>query len=205
MKIFRILLTFVLTSFVAFACNAQSAASVLDKAVAKLSKASSVNCSFSVSGDGGSTSGSFRSSGSKFQLKTPAGTTWFDGRNMWTSNSRTKEITLVNPSQQEVNEINPFAYLNSYKSKYITGFSKRKDNNRYLVLINPRDKKDPIKAVEIAINKKTFLPERFIIRDRNNKVSTVYVKSLSITNKNPASDFICPVSSMSDYELIDLR
>lgn len=190
----------------AFSFRAEvSASRILDKAVAKLSKASSVNCKFRISADNQNLNGSFKSTGRKFHLDTPVSTTWYDGKNMWTSNPKTKEITLVNPNSQEINEVNPFAYLSSYKHRFITGMSKRRDNDRYLVLLNPRDRKDQIKAIEVAVNKKTFLPERFIIRDRNDKVTTVYVNALSLSTKNADSQFVCPVNSMSDYEFVDLR
>lgn len=186
--------------------SAQNAAQVLDKAVTKVRKASSVNCGFRIESKGSAAlSGTFESSAGKFRLKTPAGTTWYDGRDMWTSNPRTKEITVVKPSDAEVSEVNPFAYLDSWKSKYVVGFSRRKDAARHLVVINPKDRNSDIKAVEIAVNKKTYLPERFIIRDRNDNVSTVYINTLTLTAKNAASLFECPVGSMSDYEVVDLR
>ena len=194
----------VLLTFVNLCC-AQSASQILDKAVSKLSKASTVNCKFRITADKNNINGAFKSKGRKFFLDTPVGKTWFDGSRMWTANPKTKEITLVSPTSDEINEVNPFAYLDNYKKKYITGLSKRKDNNNYLVLLNPRSKKDPVKAVEIAINKNTFLPVRFIIRDRNDKVSTVYIDALSLSVKNKDNLFECPTGSMSDYEVIDLR
>lgn len=211
-KVFSIKLLIALLLFMsadAVACaknNPQGPAAVLDKAVTKLRKASSVNCSFRIESKGASDiSGTFESSGGKFRLKTPVGTTWYNGRDMWTSNPRTREITVVNPSAAEVSEVNPFAYLDSWKSKFVVGFSKREDASRHLVVINPKDKASDIKAVEIAVNRKTFLPERFIIRDRNDHVTTVYVNSLTLRARNAESLFSCPVSSMGDYELVDLR
>lgn len=189
----------------AFATSyAVSPEEVLGKAVAKIKRAGNVDCRFSVSGPDGSINGQIIASGNKFKLTTPMGSSWFDGTNMWTSNPKTKEITLVNPTDAEVKESNPFSYLEGYRSDYRLFFSKRKDASRYLVLLNPKSSKSGIKAVEIAINKKTFLPERFIIRDKNDKVSTVGIQSLSLKSGDTAS-FVCPVSGMSDYELIDLR
>lgn len=184
---------------------AQSPATVLDEAVGKIQKAGSVSCKFRIASSADKLSGTLMSSGSKFRLDTPAGKTWFDGKKMWTSNPRSKEITLVNPSSQEVREINPFAYLNSYRSDFVVAYSKRKDPASHLVLLNPRDKKSDIKAVEVAINKKTMLPERFIIRDNRDRITTVYVDALSITDRPSAESFACPVEKMTDYELVDLR
>ena len=184
---------------------APSAREVLDKAVAKLSKASSVNCAFSITSGNERINGSFKSSGHKFKLESPVGITWYDGKIMWTSNKKSKEITLVNPSSQEVNEVNPFAYLNSWKSKYRIGFSRRKDNSNYLVVLNPIDPADNVKAVEVTVDKKTFLPKRFIIRDKNDRRTTVMLSSLTLQAKNPDNTYVCPVERMADYEVVDLR
>lgn len=184
---------------------AESASIVLNKAVTKLTKAKNVNCSFGISGTNGKISGKFRSSGGKFKLETSAGTTWYDGKNMWTSNPRSKEITLVNPTSQEVNEVNPFAYLSSYKGKYLTGFSKNKEKDAYVILLNPRSSKENFKAVEVTISKKNYMPIKFRVRDRNDQITTIHINSVSLTESNPSGTFTCPVTTMADYELVDLR
>lgn len=183
----------------------ESAASILDKTAARITGARSVKGTFTVEGGHGKINGSIETSGNKFKLTSPAGTTWCDGKRMWTSNKSTKEITLVNPTQNEINESNPFTYINNYKADYNVYYSKRKDARYHLILLNPKSKNSDIKAIEIAVNKKTMLPDRFIIRDRNDKVSTVMVTSLSINKTSSGSIYECPVESMSDYELIDLR
>lgn len=205
MNRFRILAAFAAVLCALASFGAETPAQVLDKAVSKMRKAKSVNCSFRLEGNGNNVKGTFRSSGGKFNLATPVSTTWFDGKNMWTANNSTKEITLVNPSASEIKETNPFAYLDGYKAQYVLFFSKRKDAGRYLVLLNPRSSESEVKAIEVAVNRKTYLPERFIIRDRNDKVTTLYVESLTLTAGNPSSTFVCPVGSMKDFELVDLR
>lgn len=184
---------------------AESATEVLDQAVAKIKKASSVNCRFSVKADNQSVAGSLNMAGNKFKLETPHATTWFDGAKMWTANPKTKEITLVNPTDRELKESNPLQYLQGYKKDYKVFFSKRKDTRRYLVLLNPKSKNSDIKAVEIALNKITLLPERLIIRDKNDKRTTVIISAMTVESKVDPKDYVCPVQSMTDYEVVDLR
>ena len=205
MNRFRTLVSVLLLLVALPAICAGNAAQVLDKAVGKLKGSSSVECAFKVSGNSQSVTGNLKTAGQKFKLTTSAGTTWYDGKSMWTANPASKEITLVEPSQQEVRESNPFSYLDGYKSTFNIYFSRRKDASRHLVLLNPKTKSSEIKAVEIAINKKTYLPERFIIRDRNDRVTTIEITSLRLTGKSPEATFTCPVKQMKDYELVDLR
>lgn len=144
---------------ISFAVSAQESASgILDKAVAKINKNSSAECKFTVKSGNQSLNGSLSVAGKKFKLSTPQGTTWYDGQSMWTANPSSKEITLVNPSAQEVRESNPFEYLNTYKSQYKVFFSKYKSNDSYLIVLNPKAAKSDIKAVQIDIDKKTLLP-----------------------------------------------
>ena len=184
---------------------AETAQSVLAKVSDNLLKSSRVECNFTVKSDESQIKGTFMASGQMFKLSTPVGTTWFDGKNMWTSNKQSKQITLFEPTSEEVAEVNPFAYIGSYKGKYKIFFSKRKENNKYLILLNPINSKENIKAVEVMVDKKTLLPERFIIRDKNDRLTTIHVNSLVLGKKFNKTDFVCPQTSMKDYELVDLR
>lgn len=183
----------------------EDAAEILDRVASKIAGAEVVKSSFNVDGPSGKANGTLEASGNKFKLTTPAGTTWCDGTNMWTSNPSTKEITLVNPSQGEINESNPFSYLRNYKADYNVYFSKRRYDGHYLILLNPKTKNSEIKAIEIAVNKKSMLPVRFIVRDRKNKLTTVNVTSMSLSKSPAGGDFVCPVESMTDYQVVDLR
>lgn len=204
LRYFTILLSLLFIPLSTF--SAETPRQVIDKAISKINGIRGIKASFNISGNEFSNvSGSFEGNKQKFKLSTPQGITWYNGTDMWTSNVRSKQITLVHPTVEEINEVNPFAYLNSYKGKYKVFFSKRKDANRYLVLLNPVNSNDNIKAVEIAINKKTYLPERFIIRYKNDKRTTVTVTSLNTNYNATDAIFVCPVNNMKDYELIDLR
>lgn len=197
------LVFFTICTFNVFA--AESATQILDHAVAKIKKASSVDCRFSIKSDNQSVAGSLNMADNKFKLESPYATTWFDGLKMWTANPKTKEITLVNPTDRELKESNPLQYLQGYKHDYNVFFSKRKDTRRYLVLLNPKTKNSDIKAVEIALNKITLLPERLIIRDKNDKRTTVIISAMKVESKVDPNKYVCPVQSMTDYEVIDLR
>lgn len=200
----RILSLVITTLLIAVNAIAQAPGDVIDKAASKLSAAKSIDCNFNISSNGNTISGSLVTSGKQFRIKTPQSSTWYDGKEMWTSNNKTKEITLVNPTSQELSETNPFSYLNTYKTDYTTSFSNRKDSRSYILVLTPKGKKSQVKSVEIAINKKTYLPEHFIIKDRNNTITKINITKLAL-KKTTNESFKCPVNTMKDYELIDLR
>lgn len=154
----------------------------------------------------GNVSGSFKFDGRRSYVELQNGAkSWFDGRNMWTLNPSAREVTLVYPESDELRDANPMLYLRDYSNNYRLFFSKRKETGRHLILLNPKSGKDMIKAVEVAVNSSTMLPERFIVRDRQDKVTTVIVKGLRTGMRFNASDFTFPQKKYNNYELIDLR
>lgn len=206
MKIRNVTLLLILSFFTFYSLGAESANQILDKTVSLLNKSTGISCSFKIStSDKNQLEGTFKSSGSKFKLETPMSTTWYDGKNMWTSNIRSKQITLINPTASELSESNPFAYLNSYSDKFKAVKIKSTSNSGTTIKLTPVNKKNNIKSIEVTINNRTYLPEKFIVRENGKKVTTITFSSVNIKASNEASIFTCPVASMKGYELVDLR
>lgn len=179
---------------------------VMQKAVAKIKGASGISGKFNAKGENGSVSGAFRFDGKRSYIETPnIGKSWFDGKDMWTVNDNNKEITISRPEASELKDANPLLYVTGYSDDYRLFFSKRKEKGRYLVLLNPRHAGSDVKAIEIAIDDRTFMPERLIIRSSNDARSTVNFSNLTYTRKFMNSDFTFPAARYSGYETVDLR
>ena len=93
------------------AFSATTAADVMKQASDKLRTAKGVTCKFTLSSNQGKMAGTLKSAGAKFALTTPASSTWFNGKNMWTYNSSSKESTIVAPTESEIREVNPLEYI----------------------------------------------------------------------------------------------
>lgn len=190
-------------SFTSFAITPQE---VMQQTVAKIKGAKGIAGNFRASGDQGSASGAFKFDGTRTYIESGQfGKQWFDGKTLWTLNPNTKEVTVSTPEPADVADANPLMYLNGYNSTYRLFFSKRKEAGKYLVLLNPRNKNADIKAIEVAINTKTLLPERFIVRTNDDQRSTVYVTNLNLNGKLPAGTFTFPAAKYKDYEIVDIR
>lgn len=181
-----------------------TAAEAMQKVAAKVNSIPELTADFNVHNNQGEIYGNLSLAGKKFVLSTQAGTTWFDGERMWTTNPKTKEITLVNPTNEEINEVNPMTYLSGYTGRFNVFYSKKKIAGKNILLLNPKNKKDEVKAIEICINKSSMLPEHFIVRDKKDNLTYIYVKNLKL-HKKIEKNYACPVNKMSGYELIDLR
>lgn len=102
----------------AVAAMAQSAAELMRGVSAKLSQAPSVEVQFTINGTDGPMEGSAVLSGAYFTLTTPVLRVWFDGHTQWTMLSSTQEVSITEPTADEVMESNPFAILRDYASRY---------------------------------------------------------------------------------------
>lgn len=181
-------------------------AEVLTKAKAKINSSKGISGNFKIQGANASESGTFRFDGHRSYMHIPNVTTnWYDGTTMWTLNPRSKEVTVVTPSMEEVRDANPLMYLNDVESNYQLFFSKRKEAGKYLVLLNPKRKGSGIKAIEVSINAKTFMPERFIIRDAKDQRTRITLSGLTYNKTLSTSDFTYPANQYSGYEIVDLR
>ena len=56
--------------------------------------------------------------GNKFKIASNALTTWFDGRTQWTLMNGSDEVNVSNPTAAELQQVNPYTFINLYKSGY---------------------------------------------------------------------------------------
>ena len=200
------LLTIALTVLAAaLAASAQSPAQILAKAAGKINSAPGIDCTFTARTGQGVVHGSLKASGKAFAVETNGASTWYDGKTMWTANHSTEETIVSLPTPQEIAETNPLSYLSGYSSLYNVYLSKRKEAGKHLVLLNPKKRNTGIKAVEIAVNAKSMLPERLIIRQDNDQLITVNIGRLNLDGKITAASLAYPESRYKGYETIDMR
>ncbi len=185
--------------------NAQNPYDILKKAATTIEAAKGMDCTFALKANGETINGRLVSKGDKFRLSTPVSTTWFDGKQMWTLNASTKETTVTIPDASEILEVNPMAYLRNFSKDYFSAFSKKQVTGKHVVLLNPRKKGGQVKAIEIQIDKNSYLPSSFIVRSSDNSRAYLTVTGLKLNSPVAESQFTYPASQYKDYELIDLR
>lgn len=191
--------------FAVVSINASTASDVVAKAATLAKTAKGINAQFSIKSGNSNITGVMKGSGSKFALTTPSFSTWYNGKNMWTYNSVSKETTLVLPTKAELAESNPFVYLNSYTSDYTASFSAKKRSGCHVVNLTPKSKKNPIKLIEIAINSKTYKPENFLIIPKSGSPTTINIISLNYNISLKSSEFEYPKNKYPKVQIIDLR
>lgn len=197
--IFTLLCFFTLSSL-----GASSADMVLKESAAKIKAAKGVDASFKLTMGGRSVTGTLKSSGNKFAISTSAGSSWYNGKAMWTYNPSSGETTVVTPTAAELAEVNPLVYLNSYSTNYTASFSKNKIQGQTTIILTPKKKRNAIKQVEIAIGGNK-LPSSIKITSSDGSASVVTISKLNLGSTIASSEFEYPKAKFPKAEIVDLR
>lgn len=187
-----------------FVASAQTPHSVLASVSKKLQE-TGLECNFSMSLQGKTTTGTMKCLKSKFAIVTSATSIWYNGVDMWTYSASSGETTLIHPTKSELTEVNPLEYLQGYKTHYAAVFKRIQPADKFVVVLVPRSKKENVKRVDVTIDKKTLNPESFKIRLSDGSIILADIKKLRFTNDIKASAFVYPASRYPKVEVIDLR
>ena len=194
-------LLFHLFTFSPLNASAQTAKSVLDKAGATVTMKDGVKADFKMTGSMGSTSGTSIIKGKKFHATTPQASIWFDGKTQWTYVKDNDEVNIVNPTEAQLQTINPYNFLNLYKKGYDATLNS--NGNSHVVHLTASSASNKIKELFITIDKKTYHPTQ--VKLLQGKKWTIF--DVSNLKKQSANDalFRFNAKDFPHAEIIDLR
>ena len=182
--------------------KAESAKSILDKAAATVSNPGGVQANFQmISKQFGNTSGSISIKGKKFHASTPQAIIWFDGKTQWTYMKNNDEVNVSNPTEDELQAINPYNFINIYKKGF--KLSSKKVNNSYEVHLKATDKKRKIQQMYIIVDQNSYRPTH-VKMQQNGKWSTLIISGLKATALSDGL-FQFNAKDFPKAEIIDLR
>ena len=182
--------------------QAEGAKSILDKAAATVSNPNGVQANFQmISKQYGSTYGSISIKGRKFHASTPEAIVWFDGKTQWTYMKNNDEVNVRNPTEAELQAINPYNFINIYKQGF--KLSSKKVNNSYEVHLKATDKKRKIQEMYIIVDQQSYRPTH-VKMYQNGKWTVLLISSLKSTSLNDGL-FQFNAKDFPQAEIIDLR
>lgn len=184
---------------------AETAAQALNCAAAAITRAKAVSASFSFTSGGQKGSGTLKMSGKKFTYSSPGSSCWYDGRNMWTYNSASRETTLVAPTASELAEANPLSYLASGASGFTCTFSGKPTGQRKVIDMTPKSRKAGVRKVTVTLAGAAMTPQKIVVTSTDGSVSTVTISQLKTLKSLPASDFVYPKKRYPGVKVVDLR
>lgn len=109
MKRISAIVTFCLIGIAAFAA-VNAAETLLSKVKAKFSASPSIEATFTINGGDGPVQGSATMAADRYFMTTPVLTVWYDGRTQWTFLKSSGEVSITEPTVEELMASNPFCY-----------------------------------------------------------------------------------------------
>ena len=214
-KILFIISVISLFSTQAFAQKDAKAREILDLSSQKYTEVGALTASFTMNIKDEKTKttysfdGTIQMKGNKFFLSTPDADSWFDGKTQWVYDKDGEEINITEPSEEEVQMINPSVIFDLYKkgSNYRFVGEKRdiKQRNVYEIELTPNNKKGDIQRIILQINKEDYMPVTFTIFYKKNLQNIIYINSYKTKQTLPDSNFVFDKKKYPDVEIIDLR
>lgn len=190
----------------------ESAKSVLDKTAEKLKNSGGISASFLATSFKakeaiGSASGTIYVQGNKFKITSPRTTTWFDGKRQWSLMTGSDEAYVSEPTTEELQTINPYTFVNLYKSGYKMSMKDATYSGKscYEVVLQAKKKSSQIPAMIITIDKSTFQPRCIRIKQQNGNWLRIQVYSMTTGQSWNANFFEFSQSEFPQVDVIDLR
>lgn len=187
--------------------SAQSASTIVDRAITKLHSYKSIRADYSISADGERRSGVMVVEGNRFLLDMRVMQVWFDGTTQWTYLPQEQEVTICEPSASELQQINPFAVIDSARSQFTAKSLKSTTSGVASVELTPKKGSGDsgISKIVVDFNTSTSLPQRLVITMSSHSVVTINISSIKGGDAMGVERFRPHPRQFRSSEVIDLR
>ena len=145
--------------------------------------------------------------GEKFKLSIRDVDTYFDGKTQFVHLREVNEVTISNPAEEDLKEINPLMLLKSYREGYKMRFVESKqEGGKTIDVIDlyPEDLKKPHSRITISIEKGSMLLHSIRVQGKDGVNMTLAIQKYDNTAL-PDSIFVFNPNNVKGIEVIDLR
>ena len=218
MKKIRFYMAFLLFFAVSYGLLAQRSSSdaikILNKVYESYEKSSGIKVSFimkNVESNGYADEaqrGTALVKNNKFHVSLPTMNVWFDGSTQWVWIRDVNEVSISNPSKDEIATISPLALISMYKDGYVLDAPLSKQingKNTYQIGLNPTDIKTEFKKIWVAIDKKDNSLVQVTFTLKNGVKTTIDIQKYESQLHFSDADFLFNSAQYPDVEIVDLR
>ena len=177
------------------------AESILSKMADNYRKAGGISLTF-----GGTQQGKLLLKGNKFCLESGGIKTWFDGKTQWSYVEQNEEVNVSSPTPEEIQSVNPYALLTSYKKGFnyrYVGEKTRQGKRGHEIILAPKTSQD-IKSITLNV-KENSSPVYIAIQLQNGEKQEFQISSYRTGVNLPDAVFRFDKSKYPGAEIIDLR
>lgn len=192
--------------FIAFgSAFAESASEALNKAAAVITSAKGITAYYRLSADGGAAdSGTIYFSGRKYAIYGKTQSTVFNGTTQWTITPDVKEITIYDPTPDEVLASNPLEIIKSWSANF-NASKLKSEAGTVKVMLKPKRKDSALKSVTVTLNSTSWIPTEMGITSSDGSTGSFKLSDVRLNANIPDSRFVINQNSYPGYEFIDMR
>ncbi|SUB79218.1 Outer membrane lipoprotein-sorting protein [Segatella buccae] len=187
---------------VSLCSQGQTARQVLDKTAAVIGRKGGAQANFKLTGPQyGTISGTLAIKGNKFQANTSEAIVWYDGKTQWSYLRKTNEVNVTHPTQAQQMAMNPYSFINIYKTGYDATLTTTGSN--HVVHLSAQNKNRTVQELYITINRTIHVPSLVKMRNGTNW-TTINISNFKAKNQSDAT-FVFRSKDFPHAEVIDLR
>jgi len=147
--------------------------------------------------------------GNKFHLEVPEMESWFDGKTQWVLQKGWDEVSITEPSPQEVQALNPTSIFEIYKKgcnyKYAGEKTDIKGRKVQEVELIPQTKNSEMTKIVLQISTTDYMPVKIHIYYKNKIENVIHINKYEKNLKLADSVFEFNNKKHPNAEIIDLR
>lgn len=179
---------------------------LLDQVVGWCKQKNSIEADYTLTAGGESAAGTMVVTGKRFTIKSAIIDIWFDGKTQWTLNPSINETTVTEPTEEELQQVNPFVIIDAFRHAYDVSLMPEQEPSKVqTILLTPKDNSADIRRVEIAVPKGYLYPLRIVLRMSNGETCTLALKRIIRGVEYTDSTFRYDPSTHPSTKVIDMR
>ena len=183
-----------------------NARGILQRAAETFRRSGGVSASFAIHSSEGNSTGIIRLKGEKFVLEAGGMTTWFDGRTQWTYLPSSDEVNISEPTDEELQTLNPYAWLYLYDNGYDLQILPAETSDIYKVKMSARSAEAQVEQLVLWLDKSSLHPMKFSITLAGNVEPTlITVRDYRTRQAYTDAMFVFDPAEYPTAEVIDLR
>lgn len=141
----------------------------------------------------------------KFNITNPTVTIWYDGKTEWDYNINNNEVTVTNPSAEDISMINPYYLLSNYNNLFTSTLNKSKIAGTHCISLIPKSKNSSIQKAILYLRNKDLQPVRIDLTLDNKQTLTIVITNYKSNQNFNNSTFTFSKEKYPNVEIIDLR
>ncbi|MCL2596110.1 MAG: outer membrane lipoprotein carrier protein LolA [Paludibacter sp.] len=191
--------------------NGQTATKIIDNLILQ-AKTNAISTDFTLtvkeknSKQGQTIKGNFTMKSNKFIMKMNEMVVYFNGKTQWAYSSENKEVTITEPTSEELAQINPMAVLYSYRETFDIKFAANNSNSaNYVIEMTPKTKISDLDKMIVTIEKTTGNLLSIMQTEKNGNALTLTLSNYQSKIAIADSAFVFDIKKNKNVSVNDLR